>query len=89
MSAGLSLYLQHVILFSGGDGHFGAVLQALFHDFRSEHAFLVLICVEHGPCALLAGKGGKNRSRAKSDRNEKRELHFKNTDEGQGEENIY
>eukprot|EP00281_Chroomonas_sp_CCMP1168_P031945 CAMPEP_0206246112 /NCGR_PEP_ID=MMETSP0047_2-20121206/19072_1 /ASSEMBLY_ACC=CAM_ASM_000192 /TAXON_ID=195065 /ORGANISM="Chroomonas mesostigmatica_cf, Strain CCMP1168" /LENGTH=154 /DNA_ID=CAMNT_0053671487 /DNA_START=43 /DNA_END=507 /DNA_ORIENTATION=- len=29
------------------------------------------------------GKGGKNRSRAKSDRNEKRELHFKNTDDGQ------
>eukprot|EP00960_Hanusia_phi_P046957 758134-Hanusia_phi.AAC.2 len=30
------------------------------------------------------GKGGKNRSRAKSDRDGKRELHFKNTDEGQG-----
>mmetsp|Transcript_7947 Transcript_7947/g.16942 ORF Transcript_7947/g.16942 Transcript_7947/m.16942 type:complete len:85 (+) Transcript_7947:56-310(+) len=29
------------------------------------------------------GKGGKNRSRAKSDRNDKRELHYKNTDEGQ------
>ena len=30
-----------------------------------------------------AGKGGKNRSRAKSDRDGKRELHFKNVDEGQ------
>merc|ERR1712216_234294 len=29
------------------------------------------------------GKGGKNRSRAKSDRDGKRELHFKNVDEGQ------
>jgi len=33
----------------------------------------------------FSGKGGKNRSRAKSDRNDKRELHYKNTDEGQGE----
>lgn len=33
-------------------------------------------------CAA-AGKGGKNRSRAKSDRDGKRELHFKNEDEGQ------
>jgi len=31
----------------------------------------------------VAGKGGKNRSRAKSDRDGKRELHFKNVDEGQ------
>lgn len=31
----------------------------------------------------MAGKGGKNRSRAKSDRDGKRELHFKNVDEGQ------
>ncbi|KAJ1485942.1 hypothetical protein T484DRAFT_1944457 [Baffinella frigidus] len=29
------------------------------------------------------GKGGKNRSRAKSDRDGKRELHFKNVDDGQ------
>ena len=42
-------------------------------------------------CAIIsrtyppAGKGGKNRSRAKSDRNDKRELHFKNVDDGQGE----
>ena len=33
--------------------------------------------------AFAAGKGGKNRSRAKSDRDGKRELHFKNEDEGQ------
>ena len=31
----------------------------------------------------VAGKGGKNRSRAKSDRDGKRELNFKNEDEGQ------
>merc|ERR1712216_448282 len=44
----------------------------------------------HGDCLLDTGampknkgKGGKNRSRAKSDRDGKRELHFKNVDEGQ------